>query len=199
MSKGKFIVFEGLDGSGKSTQVKRLAEHLQNNHKCLITQEPTDGPIGKLARETIRGLSSLSTDTLALLFAADRAEHISEIRTAIESGINVICDRYVYSNMAYQGMTIPQDVIFAYNSQFLLIPDLTIFIDTSPEECTRRILSNRGNFEMFDGVKKAEIIRNGFIRAFEAYGSQIPVNMVDGGLCEDEVFVKVFEIVTKEF
>jgi len=194
---GKFIVLEGLDGSGKTTQIKRLVDYLsKNKHHCLTTKEPTDGPIGSLALETIRGLSSLSPDTLALLFAADRSEHIlRKIRPALQAGINIICDRFVYSNLAYQGETIPQNTIFAYNSQFLLPPDLTIFIDTSPEECTRRIISTRKSFELFDGVKRASNIRNEFLKAFVTYGKQMPVKIIDGNLDEDEVFKQLINAV----
>jgi len=194
---GKFIVLEGLDGSGKTTQIKRLVDYLsKNKHHCLTTKEPTDGPIGSLALETIRGLSSLSPDTLALLFAADRSEHIlRKIRPALQAGINIICDRFVYSNLAYQGETIPQNTIFAHNSQFLLPPDLTIFIDTSPEECTRRIISTRKSFELFDGVKRASNIRNEFLKAFVTYGKQMPVKIIDGNLDEDEVFKQLINAV----
>ena len=197
MKLGKFIVLEGLDGSGKTTQVKRLVEHLSKaKHHCLTTKEPTDGSIGMLAQETIRGISSLSSDTLALLFAADRSEHIlRKIRPALEAGINVICDRFVYSNLAYQGDVIPQKTIFAYNSQFLLSPDLTIFIDTSPEECTRRIISTRKNFELFDGVQRAKGIQVEYFKAFAAYGKQMPVKIIDGNLNEDEVFKQLINSV----
>jgi len=190
MKLGKFIVLEGLDGSGKTTQAKRLLDYLsENKYHCLTTKEPTDGSIGTLALETVRGLSSLSDDTLALLFAADRAEHISrKIRPAIEAGINVICDRFVYSNFAYQGGVVPHSTIFAYNSNFLFPPDLTFFIDTSPEECTRRIISTRKNFELFDGVKRARGIRAEFFKAFETYGKQMPVKIIDGNLSEDDIF-----------
>ena len=186
----QFIVIEGLDGSGKTTQINRLVEYLsESKYHCLTTKEPTDGSIGTLAMETVRGITSLSQDTLALLFAADRSDHIlRKIRPALEAGINVICDRFVYSNLAYQGETIPQKIIFAYNSQFLLPPDLTIFIDTSPEECTRRIISTRKSFELFDGVKRANGIRTEFLKAFETYGKQMPVKIIDGNLDEDEVF-----------
>ena len=197
MGLGKFIVLEGIDGSGKTTQIKRLADYLcKNKHRCLITKEPTNGPIGSLALETVRGLSSLSPDTLALLFAADRSEHIlHDIRPALESGIHVICDRFIYSNLAYQGETIPQKTIFAYNSQFLLQPDLTVFIDTSPEECTRRIISSRKSLELFDGVERARSIRTEYFKAFETYSKQMPVKIIDGNLDEDEIFNQLLNIV----
>jgi len=197
MKLGKFIVLEGIDGSGKTTQVGRLVDYLNNNGcRCIATKEPTNGSIGTLAMETIRGLSSLSPNTLALLFAADRSEHIlHEILPALEAGIHVICDRFVYSNLAYQGETIPHETIFDYNSQFLVQPDLTIFIDTSPEECTNRIASTRKSFELFDGTERAKGIRAEYFKAFGTYSKQMPVEIIDGNLDVDEIFKQLLIVV----
>ena len=239
----KFIVFEGLDGSGKSTQVKRLTNHFNSlGLKNLTTKEPTDGPMGKLAKRAVCGMwednghvpeskagstveskaeskagsqaeskagpqaeskagpqaesKTPTPEALALLFAADRSEHIAQlIRPALESaGTYVLCDRYVYSNMAYQGMDIPIGHIAAYNIPFLIYPDLTIFIDTSPEECTRRILAARQHLEIYDGTETATKIREQYIKAFKFYGEYMPVVIIDGNLHEDEVFSRVLRV-----
>jgi len=197
VKKGKFIVLEGLDGCGKTTQAQRLVEHLnKNKHHCLITKEPTDEAMGVMTRQALLGNISLTSNGLALLFAADRAEHtVNEIRPTLESGVNVICDRYVYSNLAFQGTEIPQDVIYSYNSHSLLSPDLTIFIDTSLEECTRRIISTRKNFELYDGVNYARDIRARYLEAFEQYGKQMPVKIINGNQNEDEVFAELIFVV----
>ena len=196
---GKFIVIEGIDGSGKSTQAVRLAEHLtQKNIKCLTTKEPTDGPIGSMARRAVCGFLPLSADALALLFAADRAEHIAkEIRPALkpEAGDStfVVCDRYVYSNMAYQGLYVAK-----YNEAFLLVPDLTLFVDTDPEECTRRIMKSRANMEIYDGVEIAQEIRKRYFEAFRAYEDIMPVVVIDGNQPEDDVFAQILSIVMEK-
>jgi len=202
INRGKFIVFEGLDGSGKTTQLKRLAAHFAKQAQgvsFLATKEPTDGTLGNLARHVLLGDTPLSTDAFALLFAADRVEHIiREVQPALEAGTFVLCDRFVYSNMAFQGTALPQEVIASYNERAvsLATPDLTIFIDVSPEECTRRIVSTRKNLEIYDGMEFAREIRNLYMKAFECYGERMPVKIVDGNMSEDEVFEQLLAIVS---
>ena len=184
----KFIVFEGLDGSGKTTQLKLLAEWFEKRgvpHK--VTKEPTDNPIGRLARSVVRGSESLSEEALSLLFSADRTEHsIKEIRPALEAGTYVICDRYIYSNIAYQNVPLDGNSIF-------LIPDITVFVDTSPEECTRRINSSRLAMEKYDGLDNAINIRNGYFNAFKEYSSVMPVEIINGNQNKGDVFAEILK------
>jgi len=188
----QFIVFEGLDGSGKTTQVSRLKDYfLQRGVICLCTREPSDSAIGGMARDAVRGRAPLSPDTLALLFAADRAEHmVKEIKPALEKGMVVICDRFVYSNLAYQGTAIPMQDIVDYNKAALnsRSPDVTFFIDTTPEECTRRIIASRAGMDIFDGIDYAEKIRTQYLQAFSRFEQQMPVVRIDGNNSPDEVF-----------
>lgn len=191
MSTGKFIVFEGLDGSGKTTQINRLSEHLKkNNIPHIVTKEPTDNPIGALARCVVRGEVSLTKEALSLLFAADRAEHIAtEISPALSAGKFVLCDRYIYSNMAYQnGVQVVTD------SHHLKKPDLTIFIDTSPEECTRRIIANRQSMDIYDGIKISQQIRTKYLESFRRYKLGMPVEIINGDQQEDEIFSKLLSL-----
>ena len=194
---GKFIVFEGLDGSGKTTQIKRIAKHLETQGvRCLVTKEPTDGSIGHIARLALHGKEPLSTDALALVFAADRADHIAkEVRPALKAGIHVLCDRFVYSNMAFQGTAIPLDIIAAYNRRSLKAPDMTIFIDVHPEECARR-QSKRKIKEIYDGLEFAQEIRSLYFEAFKQHKDRMPVIVVDGNEEKDEVFARLLAIVT---
>lgn len=191
---GKFIVIEGIDGSGKSTQATNLANYFnQKGTPHILTREPTNGFIGNLARKAVMGDYALPKEALALLFAADRAEHLAnEIRPAIDMGALVLCDRYIYSNMAYQGVE-----VFEYNKKFLIPPDLTIFIDTDPEECTKRIIKSRDKLEIYDDVKIAKEIRARYLQAFKLYGDFMPVEVVDGNCPEDEVFRCLIEKITK--
>src|SRR5450759_981694 len=103
--KGVFIVIEGLDGSGKTTQAILLAKRLSQSHKTILTAEPSRGKIGAFIREScLYEEKRLPTEAEALLFAADRVEHVQkEIKPALDEGKLVICDRYVYSSLAYQG------------------------------------------------------------------------------------------------
>ena len=197
VKRGKFIVFEGLDGSGKTTQIKRLGAYFaEEGIRCIVTKEPTDGPIGVLVRNVLRGITPLSTESLALLFAADRAEHVTrQIRHALESGTHVLCDRFVYSNMAYQGMKIPLNTIAAYNERFFTAPDLTLFIDTDPKECARRITANRQTREIYDDEKLAQKIRPLYLEAFNLYRDQMPVTMIDGNLEKCDVFARLLYMI----
>ena len=185
----KFIVFEGIDGSGKTTQIKLLSDRFKkHNIPHIVTKEPTDGPIGKLCRSVLSGDMPMSTEALALLFMADRAEHISsEILPALESGKYVLCDRYEYSNMAYQG-------IQPVRSSDRLDPDLTIFIDTDPEECTRRILHSRPNFEIYDGIENAKNIRAKYIEDFRRYKDWMPVEVISGVGRQDDVLARILQL-----
>ena len=195
VKRGKFIVFEGLDGSGKTTQIKRLGAHYAKaGINCLVTKEPTDGPIGVIARSALRGITPLSTEALALVFAADRLEHVvKEIRPALEAGINVICDRFIYSNMAFQGAAVPVGNLASYNERAMTAPDITIFIDTHPEECTRRILSTRQYLEIYDGEKLAWEIRERYLELFELFKDRMPVVTIDGNRSEQDVFSQLLD------
>ena len=189
MPKGKFIVLEGIDGSGKTTQAKNLGNFFEKtgiNH--LLTKEPTDSSLGRLARAALLMEENFCPEALGLLFAADRADHIKrEIFPALEAGALVLCDRYVYSNMAFQGTAIPQKHIAAYHEGFLVYPDLTLFIDADPEESTKR-LSTRTSPELYDDLQVSHEVRRQYFNAFKLMGHKMPVTQINGNLKEDEVF-----------
>ena len=138
---GAFIVVEGLDGSGKTTQARFLAARFGRSHKALYTAEPSNGRIGTFIREScLYGQKRLVTPVEALLFAADRIEHVeNEIKPALQEGRLVISDRYVYSSLAYQGSAgLNMDWIKTLNKH-ALAPDFAVFIDVSPETVLRRL------------------------------------------------------------
>jgi dTMP kinase len=170
MSRGKFIVFEGLDGSGKTTQLNSLYNYIskEKNIKCKKDYEPSDGLLGAMARAAIKKRVSFEPQTMALLFAADRYEHIkNDIIPHLEGGIHVLCDRYVLSNLAYQGLALDCNEIYEYNkaSINLLFPDLTVFIDTDPAETAERIGKSRIGNELFD--EHGAAVRQSFHKAIE--------------------------------
>ncbi|MCL2357455.1 MAG: dTMP kinase [Defluviitaleaceae bacterium] len=107
-----FIVIEGIDGSGKSTQAQRLGQFFQSRgEKCIVTRLPSDNAIGKLARASSMGQFSAEREALALLYAADMAQHFhEEIRPALERGDHIICDRWYFSTLAYQGRVLKNAV-----------------------------------------------------------------------------------------
>lgn len=154
-SRGKFIVIEGLDGSGKSTLAKSLSEHLnQAGKKTLLTRQPGGTNIGQKIREILldKNNKELSKKTELLLFAADRAQHVDEfIKPNLGNGINIICDRYIYSNLVYQGLS-PKFTDEEEKNYYIetintinniatsgLKPDLVIVLDLSLEKREERL------------------------------------------------------------
>jgi dTMP kinase len=152
-----FIVIEGIDGAGKTTQVKALCASLSKlGYEVVEEREPTDGPIGKFIRQVLGEKVNLDLISLQLLFVADRNEHIKAIKRTIESSI-VICDRYYYSTIAYgEASGADRKYLEDMNSIFP-VPDKTFFIDISPEKAVERIASSRTEreiFEKLDFIKK---------------------------------------------
>jgi len=191
-----FIVFEGLDGSGKTTQLSKLADMLkQRKVKCITTQEPTDFPTGVLIREALRKNVEFLPETLALLFAADRFEHVNKaILPELNKGVSVLCHRFVFSNLAFQGLAMPMDKVLAYNRSALdlLMPDLTVFVDTPPDLCIRRIHRERENIELFEREDILRAVRENYLRAFEML-PDTEVWRIDGDRPEEEVFADIWE------
>ena len=144
MAPGRFVVFEGLDGSGTTTQLGALREWLAHRSGAVVvTHEPSGGALGRVLRDAIDGEVALDPVALALAFAADRADHLATpdtgVLAALDAGSWVLSDRYVVSSLAYQsGQGLPLEWLAEIN-RFARPPDLTIFIDTPPEECLRRI------------------------------------------------------------
>ena len=154
--KGVFIVIEGLDGSGKTTQAKMLAKKLEKTHKVLLTAEPSLGKIGSFIREDcLYEEKRLPTEAEALLFAADRIEHMySEVKPALEAGKLVICDRYIYSSLAYQGSAgLSLEWIKTINARALQ-PDFSIFIDVPPERVIERLQRKKSVMETLEIQRK---------------------------------------------
>jgi dTMP kinase len=147
--KGAFIVIEGLDGSGKTTQAKLLARALRKSHEAVFTAEPSQGKIGKFIRSRILyGEKRDPALVEALLFAADRIDHVqNEVLPAVSEGRVVVCDRYLYSSLAYQGSAgLGLEWIKTVN-QHALKPDLALFIDVSPEMVLKRLKRKRSIME----------------------------------------------------
>ena len=143
---GRFVVLEGIDGAGTTTQARRLAEALaQRGIAAHVTREPSDGPIGRLVRSSLgSGGPALPPGARALLFAADRLAHVAaEIRPALEAGRWVVCDRYLLSSLAYQGLDCDEGWVRAIN-RHAPPPDRTILLDVPAEVAVARIRAREG-------------------------------------------------------
>ena len=162
--KGLFIVFEGIDGGGKSTQIQMLSEFFESRgHDVERHMEPTQAVIGSLLWNYMKSKSrSFNPETEALLFAADRIEHGKIIRDALDKGKIVISDRYKHSSLAYQGAA-GADVEWMQSlNKHALKPNLVILLDIAPDRSLERV-SDRAKtvFEENEYLKKvrAEYLR----------------------------------------
>ncbi len=168
MNKGYFIVFEGVDGGGKSTQIKMLADYFKNReYDVELHMEPTQGLIGNLLWNYMRSKErSFSPETEALLFAADRIEHGKVIEKALESGKVIISDRYLHSSLAYQGAAgVDMEWMKSLN-RHALKPDLVILLDIDPDKSLERVSGRaRTVFEENEYLKK---VRSEYLRYAKA-------------------------------
>lgn len=185
---GVFVVLEGLDGAGTTTQLERLGSALRaRGHSVLTTREPSDGPIGTLLRQALtgrlvlpQGRGPLTQDTLALLFAADRADHLaSQVTPALEAGSVVLCDRYVLSSLAYQGKDLPMAWVADINLR-ARAPDLTLFIEVDVATASRRRAVRGGPEELFEAEEAQRKIARRYRDAVEFRGGRERIVRVDG-------------------
>ncbi|MGE5533144.1 MAG: dTMP kinase [Ignavibacteria bacterium] len=163
--KGIFLVIEGLDGSGKTTQATKLAKKLSQSDSVILTAEPSQGKIGTFIRQScLYENKRLPTEAEALLFAADRIEHMQkEIKPALEEGKIVICDRYVYSSLAYQGSAgLSLDWIKTINARALQ-PDFSVFIDVAPEQVLERLKRKKSVMENLETQQKVRDVYLKFV------------------------------------
>lgn len=194
-SEGKFIVLEGLDGSGISTQTNRLEVYLREKGlKTFLTKEPTTGLIGSLIREALKDDWSTSVKSLQLLFCADRAKHLEdEIEPALKKGRIVVCDRYIFSTLAYGfGAGVDFKWLYSVNRNFRL-PDLTIFIDISPDVSMTRIENGRESRELFEKRESLSKVRKAYLNLAKRFKFKI----VNGEQNVEDVSKEIETIVDK--
>ena len=193
-NKGYFVSFEGIDGSGKSTQIQYLAKYLETlGFDVIITREPG----GSVGGEQIRKLllqgevDRWSPETELLLFTAARRDHLERIiLPALDDGKIVICDRFTDSTRLYQGMRGPnlRNLVELLNEKVIMCdPDLTIIIDINPETALNRAKSRKTVEERFEdiGVELQMKMRKGFIELAKEFGDRIEV--VNGQQSVDKV------------
>ncbi len=176
---GTFIAFEGLDGSGSSTQIALLADWLEKHgHKVLAVKQPSANIIGGLIRGQLTHDWQTSPECLQLLFAADRAHQMErEIIPALAQGGVVIADRHFYSSVAYgQADGLQEQWLFDVNSQ-VPPPDLVVLLKVLPEICLERINKTRFSVELFEAKEKLQKVWEGY----ERLAAKLPyVKMING-------------------
>lgn len=190
--KSLFIALEGIDGSGKSTQIKLLEKKLgQFNIKSYPTFEPTDKPIGKMIRDIFSGKMEGDHRTIAALFAADRLEHILNhqdgILKMLQQNYTVISDRYYLSSYAYHGTHMDMDWVIHTNKfcAELCKPNIHIYIDIEPEVSMQRIQKGRTNIELYETLENLTKVRDKYFEAFERVGKHENIVIIDGNRPEN--------------
>ena len=197
--KNLFIAFEGIDGSGKSTQVQKLCNWLTGiGHKVYITAEPTNSPIGKMIRDIFNHRMEGDQRVIAALFAADRLNHLLHSQDGIirklEEGFTVITDRYYFSSYAYHTVHgIDMDWVIDLNrvSASLLKPDLNIYIDIAPEKSMERLIQGRTTMEMYETLDNLKAVHRTYHEAFQRMQDQESICFIDGSQTEDEVALEI--------
>jgi len=186
---GIFIVLEGIDGAGKSTQAKLLKIWFEEKgYEVVLTKEPTDTPFGKLIRRLVltggkEGIidgAKISHEAEALLFAADRAEHVDKlIKPSLESGKVVISDRYFYSSLAYQwARGLDLEWLIDLN-RFAIRPDLVLLLDLPVRESMKRIKTRsiRSEFDKIMELQKR--VRENYLKLAELFPEIKIVNAME--------------------
>ncbi|MDY4831098.1 MAG: dTMP kinase [Treponema sp.] len=164
-----FIVFEGIDGAGTSTQIKKICE--KNPQKFFQTAEPTSLETGKFLRRMLGGEFSVDEKTNSFLFAADRAEHLygkNGIIEQINNGKTVISDRYLFSSLAYQSISCGEELPKLLNSTFPL-PEILFFFEIDPEISLKRVDSRNEKKEIYEKIETQKKIAMEYEKIISEY------------------------------
>jgi dTMP kinase len=191
IARGKFLVLEGIDGSGTTTQLDRAVAYIGSfGHPAVATREPSTGPIGRLLREALLGQfgmpdgTRMAGRTMALLFAADRSDHLQrEIEPHLASGTTVVSDRYLLSSLAYQAEEVERDWVLGL-ARGSLRPDLTLLLDLPIDVAAKRRRAAGRPVERYDADSYlAKVAAN-----YRGLAKQDPsVVVLDGAAAKDEV------------
>lgn len=190
MKSGALIAFEGVDGCGKSTQLRRLAAALTaEGHDVVVTHEPTDGPTGRRIREMARSGERIPPSEELRWFTEDRADHVRDaIAPALAEGKLVLTDRYTLSSVAYQGARgLDPDAILADSERYFPIPDLVLLFVLDPARALARLEARGGITEpTFERLDLQQRVAENFARLTAPY-----IERIDAGGDEDEVYARV--------
>lgn len=200
--RGLFVAFEGMDGSGNTTQSKLLAEFLKSEGRSVVlTKEPTEGYVGKRIRAVLQKRATAAPLELQQMFVADRREHMATVvDPALKFGKVVVTDRYMFSTLAFGGIDVPLEKLRAMNAEFR-VPDITFIIDVQPDVALDRVegrLAQAGkrkeDAELFEELGKLKRVRENYLRVAKLYPN---VHVIDGGRPIEAVADDVRYVVVK--
>ena len=204
--RGRFIVFEGIDGAGKTTQINLLAERLRaEGHRVMVTAEPTVSVTGGLLRDALGGISTRTAGEMAALFVLDRIFHnvnpVGGIEKMLADGVDVICDRYYYSSLAYQGSETDFDWVADMNLNCPEIrrPDCCIFLDLTPEQSLARISVGRISREIYEDEARLQAVRDKFYHVFDLLRDRDTVRVISAAGTVDEVAERITAALAEVF
>lgn len=202
MQNPLFIVIEGLDGSGKTTQIELLRDRLQGmGEACYLTAEPTDLPTGKFIRSILQHEITADPRTVAALYAADRIEHLHHpeegLLAKLAAGYHVIASRYYFSSLAYQSEFADPGWVASLNllAKRTLTADLTVFLDLDPDVSLERIAARGEAPELFDTKEKLTHVRESFQMAFSHFSEGENIQVVDAAKDPIAVSDEIWELV----
>jgi dTMP kinase len=203
---GKFIVFDGLDGSGMSTQASRIVDFLNDKKQKIrcghtgvyLTKEPTSSLIGGLIKSQLTHDWKSSNECLQLLFSADRAYHLGkEIIPLLERGVIVVCDRYFFSTVAFGAIkTKDFNWLLGLQKNFLL-PDLIFILKVSPKICIERIKKERFEATLFEKEETLEEVWENFQKLARKFKNRAFV--INGERPVDKITNDIIKIIEKKF
>ncbi len=199
MNESFFIAFEGLDGSGKTTQAQLLSEKLKSEGLNLYpTAEPTASPIGKLIKDIFHHKMEADHRTIAALYAADRLHHLTNNIDGLlkkhQEGYTIVSDRYYFSSYAYHSVYMDMEWVIQINalSAGMLRPDLTIYIDVPPDVCMRRLNKNRETVELYESTENLKRVREKYFEAFDRFRNEERIAIIDGLGTAEEISRRVW-------
>lgn len=204
---GTFVVIEGIDGAGTTTQAKMLVDWvIQQGKKSIYTCEPSNGPVGLLLRQILSGrtlartsdgiVRPISNDAIALLFAADRLDHLDcEILPLLCKGVQIISDRYYYSSLTYQSIEGDLTWISALNSR-ARSPDITYILDVPAEVAAERRTKTRESLELYDHLEFQRKLESAYRHLPELLPSEVIV-FIDGTLEPHQVHQNIIQDIGK--
>ncbi len=194
MERGRFIVLEGIDGAGKTTQAELLCAHLEKQGRRVVrTAEPTDFESGRALRQALGGKVKKSECEMAVMFVADRIAHnihpTEGIEAILSTGADIICDRYYYSTLAYQGQSTDYAWCKAMNLSCPEIrrPDLCIYLDLTPEQSLERIRKGRESVEIYENMETLTRVRNAFLSVLDDLSKTDRIARVDAYRPPEEI------------